>query len=90
MDSSFFKDAVVLRKVASPDYNDEITVMFKDGSISDHTWRSVKSAMNYIQQGNYKGAEVIGFPSRKVFFGALAPGKTCPRSGWQRKDVTRV
>lgn len=65
--AEFENDAVVLRKVAKPDPEDSyITIMMPDGKLSDHTWNSVKKAMDFVIQGNYKGAKVVGFPSRKV------------------------
>lgn len=65
--AEFENDAVVLRKVAKPDPEDSyITIMMPDGNLSDHTWNSVKKAMDFVIHGNYKGTKVVGFPSRKV------------------------
>lgn len=67
VDSVSVNDAVSIRRVANADPEDShITVKFKDGKLHDYSFKSVKAAMDYIMQGNYKGAVVVGFPSRKV------------------------
>ncbi|MCQ2182995.1 MAG: hypothetical protein MJY89_06280 [Bacteroidales bacterium] len=67
VDSVSVNDAISIRRVANADPEDShITVKFKDGKLHDYSFKSVKAAMDYIMQGNYKGAVVVGFPSRKV------------------------